>query len=92
MLPATRPGGAGEEQVQLLPVRNFGTRWGWVVSFTPRPLSTPRYRWIGDWVDTTEATRGKESFTHVWDQTPAVQLVVRHYTGSATPAHEFLTK
>jgi hypothetical protein len=29
---------------------NLGTRWGWVVSVTPRPRFTPGTHWIGGWV------------------------------------------
>jgi hypothetical protein len=31
-------------EVQLLLILNLGTRWGWVVSITPRPRFTPRER------------------------------------------------
>jgi hypothetical protein len=45
----------GGEEVYLLLILNLGTRWGWVVSVTPRPRFTPGERipgthWIGDWV------------------------------------------
>jgi hypothetical protein len=38
------------EEVQLLPVIDLGTRWGWVVSVTPRPRFTLGTYWIGGWV------------------------------------------
>jgi hypothetical protein len=46
--------GRGEE-VWLLLILNLGTRWGWVVSITPRPCFTPGEmtfgtHWIGSWV------------------------------------------
>jgi hypothetical protein len=45
----------GGEEVLLLFILNLGTRWGWVVSVTPRPRFTPGERtpgthWIGGWV------------------------------------------
>jgi hypothetical protein len=45
----------GGEEVQLLLILNIGSRWGWVVSTTPRPRFTPRERtpgtnWVGGWV------------------------------------------
>jgi hypothetical protein len=45
----------GWEEVQLLLILNLGTRWGWVVSVTPRPRFTPGERtpgnhWTGGWV------------------------------------------
>jgi hypothetical protein len=45
----------GWEEVWLLLILNLGTRWGWVVSITPRPRFTPGERtpgthWTGGWV------------------------------------------
>jgi hypothetical protein len=45
----------GGEEVLFLLILNLGTRWGWVVSVTPRPHFTPGERtsgthWIGGWV------------------------------------------
>jgi hypothetical protein len=37
----------GGEEVQLLLILNLGTRWGWVVSVTPRPRCTPGERTSG---------------------------------------------
>jgi hypothetical protein len=34
----------GGEEVQLLLILDLGTRWGWVVSVTPRPRFNPRER------------------------------------------------
>jgi hypothetical protein len=44
-----------EEEVQLLLILNLGTRWGWLVSVTPRPRftpgeKTPSTHWAGGWV------------------------------------------
>jgi hypothetical protein len=41
--------------LQTSTILDFGTRWRWVVSFTSRPLPSPRERaisthWVGDWV------------------------------------------
>jgi len=37
------------------PILNFGSRWRWVVSFTPRKLypekRAPITHWTGGWVD-----------------------------------------
>jgi hypothetical protein len=46
----------GGKEVQLPLILNLCTRWGWVVSITPRPRFTPGERtpvthWIGGWVD-----------------------------------------
>jgi hypothetical protein len=45
----------GGEEEKLLLILNLGTRWGWVVSITPRPPFTPGERtpgthWTGGWV------------------------------------------
>jgi hypothetical protein len=40
----------GGEEVLLLLILNLGTRWGWVVSITPRPCFTPGTHWTGGWV------------------------------------------
>jgi hypothetical protein len=37
----------GGEEGKLLIILNLGTRWGWVVSVTPRPRFTPGTHWIG---------------------------------------------
>jgi hypothetical protein len=42
-------------EVLLQLILNLGTRWGWVVSITPRPRFTPGERtpdthWTGDWM------------------------------------------
>jgi hypothetical protein len=36
----TYGGAGGRENVQLLLIHDLGTRWGWVVSVTPRPRFT----------------------------------------------------
>jgi hypothetical protein len=46
----------GGEEVLLLLIHDLGTRWGWVVSVTPRLRFTPGERtpgthWTGGWVD-----------------------------------------
>jgi hypothetical protein len=45
----------GGEEVYLLLIQDLGTRWGWVVSVTPRPHFSPEERtpgthWTGGWV------------------------------------------
>jgi hypothetical protein len=75
----------------LLIIHDLGTRWGLVVSVTPRPPFTP-----GEWTPNTHCTggwvglraglyteaRGK-SLCLCWESKrglPVVQSVVRHYT------------
>jgi hypothetical protein len=78
--------------VSFLLILDLGTRWGWVVSVTPRPRFTPGTHCTGGWVSSragldTEA-RGKilcpcrESNL----DRPVVQSVARHYTDWANPA------
>jgi hypothetical protein len=58
----------GWEEVWLLLILNLGTRWGWVVSITPRPRFTPRERisgthctggWVGPRASPDAEARGK---------------------------------
>jgi hypothetical protein len=82
-------GGRGGIAPTLL---DLGTRWGWVVSVTPRPRFTPGTDCTGGWVGPkpgldTEA-RGKILCPCRGSNPdrPVVQSVVRHYTDWATPA------
>jgi hypothetical protein len=84
----------GGEEVVLLLILNLGTRWGWVVSITPRHALLPG-KWprvpIGQeagWAPEPVWTQGLEekSSASVGDRTPFVQFVVRYYTDWATPA------
>jgi hypothetical protein len=58
----------GGEEVQLLLILDLGTRWGRVVSFTPRPRFSPRERtpgthcsggWVGPRAGLDTEDRGK---------------------------------
>jgi hypothetical protein len=88
----------GERRHSSYSYLTSATRWGWVVSVTPRPRFTPGERtpdthWVGGWVGLTAGldagARRKilcpcrgSNFDH-----PIVQPVVRHYTVWATAAH-----
>jgi hypothetical protein len=59
---------ASREKEQLLLTPGLGTRWGWVVSVTPRPLFTPGERtpsthctggWVGPRAGLDTEVRGK---------------------------------
>jgi hypothetical protein len=77
-------------------ILDLGTRWRWVVSFTPRPLYLPGERapgthWIGGWVgpkvgvDTVE----KRKISHCRESNPG--RPARRYTDWAIPtSHETL--
>jgi hypothetical protein len=85
----------GGEDVQLLLILDLGTRWGWVVSVTPRPRfitreRTPGTHCTGGWVGSragldTEVT-GKILCPCRGSNLdrPVVQSVARHYTDWAT--------
>jgi hypothetical protein len=67
------------------------SRWRWVVSFKPRPL-TPREiisrkNWIGGWVgpDPVLTLWGREILAPAGDETPGVQPVALHHTDWAIP-------
>jgi hypothetical protein len=69
-----------------------GTRWGWVVSVTPRPSFTPgkagTHRiggWMGHRADLDTEARGKNSFTSGGIEPRSPGLLVGHYTDWATP-------
>jgi hypothetical protein len=77
-------------------ILNLGTRWRWVVSFTPRPLY-PRERapgtdWIGGWVgpravlDAVVKRKIPSSLRELNLRTPIVQPVAQHYTDWAITA------
>jgi hypothetical protein len=87
----------GGEEVWLLLFLNLGTRWGWVVSVTPRPRFTPGERtpgshWIGGWVGPRarlDAGARRKILCPCRGSNldrPIVQPVVRHYTAWATAA------
>jgi hypothetical protein len=89
--------GAGEEHLKLLLIDERGTRWGWVVSLTPRPRFTPEERnpcthFTGSWVDSRASldTEAKEKILlplpGIELDRPVVQSVVKPYTDWATPA------
>jgi hypothetical protein len=91
----------GGEEVYLLLILDLGTRWGWVVSVTPRPhfgpgVGTPGTHCTGGWVGPragldTEAT-GKVVYLCRGSNPdrPVVQSAVRHYTDWATRLHNWL--
>jgi hypothetical protein len=72
--------------VQLLLILDLGSRWGRVVSVTPRPLFTPGTHWIGGWVvlraglDTEASVKIRCLCRGSNTGAPVVQSVVRHYT------------
>jgi hypothetical protein len=87
----------GGEEVQLLLIFNLGTRWGWVVSVTPRPRFTPEEKtpgthctggWVGPRAGLEQGLEEKFP-APVRDRTPVVQPVVRHYTDWATAASKY---
>jgi hypothetical protein len=87
----------GGEEVYLLLIHDLGTRWGWVVSVTPRSRFTPGERtpgthWTGGWVG-PRAGLDKEDRGKLLcpcrgskPDRSVVQPVVRHYTTRAIPA------
>jgi hypothetical protein len=72
--------------------KNLGTRWRWVISFTPLPLypeervpGTPLDRRLGE-PQSRSGRRGEEkSLAFAVNRTPAAQTVVGHYTVWAIP-------
>jgi hypothetical protein len=76
----------GGEEIYIL-ILDFGSRWAWVVSVTPRPRfasgeRTPGTHYIEVWAGLrasldTEA-RGKIPFVSAEDRIPVVHSVVRH--------------
>jgi hypothetical protein len=84
----------GREDVYLLLILDLGTRWGWVVSVTPRPRFTTGERtpvpigqeagWASEpvWTQRLE----EKSFAFAGYQTLDVQSVDWHYSDWATPA------
>jgi hypothetical protein len=81
----------GRGGIELLLIHDLGTRWGWVVSVTPRPRFTPAERTPVPIVQEagldTEAT-GKIlcPCQGLNLDRPVVHPVVRHYTAWANPA------
>jgi hypothetical protein len=91
----------GGEEVELLLILDLGTRWGWVVSITPRPRFTPGERTLGThctggWVgpraglDTEASGKILCPRRESNPDRPVVQPVVRHYTAWANPAPNVL--
>jgi hypothetical protein len=72
-------------------ILNLGTRWRWVVSFTPRPLysrRSPLYlldRSLGGPKSRPQRCAEKKNLASAGNRTPAVQPVSRRYTDWATP-------
>jgi hypothetical protein len=67
------------EELQLLLFLNLDTRWGWVVSITPRPRFTPGVRaprthctggWVGPRAGLDAEGRGKEAFCPCRESNP----------------------
>jgi hypothetical protein len=84
----------GGEEVYLLLFLDFGTRWGWVVSVTPRPRFSPGERTpgahcTGGWVGPRAGldTEARENSFRICRESnldrPVVQSVARHYADSA---------
>jgi hypothetical protein len=87
----------GGEEVYLLHILDLGTRWGWVVSVTPRPRFSPGERtpgthctggWVGPRAGLDTEVRGKILCLYHGSNPdlPVVQPVSRHYWLSY-PAH-----
>jgi hypothetical protein len=87
----------GGEEVQLLLILDLGTRWGWVVSVTPRPRFYPRGKdpgthctggWVGLRAGLDTEARRKILCPRRGSNPdrPVVQPVVRHYTAWANSA------
>jgi hypothetical protein len=84
----------GGEEVQLLLILDLGTRWGWVVSVTPRPRFYPRGKdppvpivqeagWASEpvWTQRLE----EKSFAPAGDRTLIARSIVRHHTAWTYP-------
>jgi hypothetical protein len=63
-------------------ILNLGTRWMWVVNFTPWPLY-PRSHWPEGWVS-SRASQDISCPTRIWTQ--AIQPTASHYTCYTAPA------
>jgi hypothetical protein len=63
---------------------NFGTRWRWVVSFTPQPLCTRGKSPMGPTFGLDPA--GTRKPCTAGNRIPSVQPVARHYTDWGIPA------
>jgi hypothetical protein len=66
----------GGEEVQLLLILNLGTKWGWVVSVTPRPRFTPGERtpgthWTGGWVGPRAGLDAGARIQFIWENRKA---------------------
>jgi hypothetical protein len=78
----------GVEEIQLLFFLDLGTRWGCVVSFTPRPLFSPGERtpgthctggWVGPGagMDTEAREKILSPLPRIEPRWPVVQLIVK---------------
>jgi hypothetical protein len=86
----------GGEELQLLLILDLGTRWGWVVSVTPRPRFAPgkgprvpivqEAGWAPEPVWTQRLEENSLPLLGIEPCRPVFQSVVRHYTDWATPA------
>jgi hypothetical protein len=80
-------------------ILDLGTRWRWVVSFTPRPLyrqgKTPGTHWIGGWVgpravpDAVVKRKIPSPSRESKPRTPIFQLVARRYTDWAISGRNY---
>jgi hypothetical protein len=80
----------GGVEVQLHAFFELGTRWRWVVSFTPRPLYPQEkslwYHWIGGWVglravlDEVVKRKIHSPRRESNPRTQIIQAVAQHYT------------
>jgi hypothetical protein len=76
----------GWETVSLLLILNLGTRWGLVVSVTPRPRFTPGERTPDTHCTGLDAEARRKILYLCRGSKPVVQSVVSHYNDWATPA------
>jgi hypothetical protein len=83
------------DEVYLLLILDFGTRWGWVVYVTPRPRFTPGERtpgthctggWVGPRAGLDTETRGKilSPLPGIELRSPGRPALARHYSDWAT--------
>jgi hypothetical protein len=70
------------EKVYLLLILDLGTRWGWLVSVTPRPRFITRQRttgthctggWVGLRAGVDTEARGKNPFVSAGDRTSSAR-------------------
>jgi hypothetical protein len=67
-------------------ILDLGSRWRWVVSFTPQPFyrgeKVPGLHWIGGWIGPRARLYAVEEkiLFPLWNRTPVVQSVACRYT------------